>query len=88
MGKEYSYYMYHVKKKGECMKKPHYRCTCGDAELYFKYDRIYKLREVEEIFDSRIASTKPYILPGLELTDETGRTFKPVLKIVLEPKGE
>lgn len=69
-------------------RKPKYRCSCGDAELYFKFGRVYTIDEIEIIFHDRISRIRPNVLPGLELENKEGERFKVVLQLALIPKGE
>ena len=65
-------------------KKPKYKCICGDAEMYFKFNREYSPEEVAAIFSERISGYIKNILPGLILENEEGVQFKAILKLVLE----
>lgn len=62
-----------------------FTCVCGDSHFYFRYDRTYTEKEINEAFKQRVSKWKPEVFPGLVLRDEQGQCYRPELTIALVP---
>lgn len=65
-----------------------YLIHTADADLYFKFGKLYRESALQEIFCKRLTAIQSEFFPGLVLKDEAGKLYQPYLVVQFKPMEE